>query len=31
MIIVAIATAFHSRIFDEFGSGDATALKGLRD
>lgn len=31
MIIVAIATAFHSRIFGEFGSGDATALKGLRD
>jgi hydrogenase-4 component E len=31
MIIIAIAAAFHSRIFDEFGSGDATALKGLRD
>jgi hydrogenase-4 component E len=31
MIIVAVATAFHSRIFGEFGSGDATALKGLRD
>jgi hydrogenase-4 component E len=31
MIIVAIATAFHSRIFGEFGSGDATALKGLHD
>ncbi len=31
MIIIAIATAFHSRIFGEFGSGDATALKGLRD
>ena len=31
MIIVAIAAAFHSRIFGEFGSGDATALRGLRD
>jgi hydrogenase-4 component E len=31
MIIIAIATAFHARIFGEFGSGDATALKGLRD
>jgi hydrogenase-4 component E len=31
MIIVTIATAFHGRIFDEFGSGDASALKGLRD
>jgi hydrogenase-4 component E len=31
MIIVAIATAFHSRIFGEFGSGDATAMRGLRD
>jgi hydrogenase-4 component E len=31
MIIVTIATAFHGRIFDEFGSGDSSALKGLRD
>ncbi|MGZ8691674.1 MAG: hypothetical protein ACXW0F_00805 [Gaiellaceae bacterium] len=31
MVIVAIATAFHDRIFGEFGTGDATVLKGLRD
>ncbi len=31
VIVIAIATAFHERIFGEFGSGDATALKELRD
>ncbi len=31
VIIIAIATAFHERIFGEFGSGDATALRELRD
>jgi hydrogenase-4 component E len=31
MVIVVIATAFHDRIFGEFGSGDVAALRELRD
>jgi hydrogenase-4 component E len=31
IVIVTIATAFHGRIFDELGSGNANELRGLRD
>jgi hydrogenase-4 component E len=31
VIVLSVATAFHERIFREFGSGDATVLRGLRD
>ena len=31
IIVVVVVTAFHERIFDELGSGDATLLRGLRD
>ncbi len=31
VIVLSVATAFHDRIFREFGSGDATVLRGLRD
>jgi hydrogenase-4 component E len=31
LLVSVIATAFHSRIFGEFGSGDAHHLRGLRD
>ena len=31
IIIVAVATAFHERIFGEFGTGDTSLLRGLRD
>jgi hydrogenase-4 component E len=31
VLIAIVATAFHTRIFDEFGSGDAHHLRGLRD
>jgi len=31
IVIVSVATAFHERIFDELGSGDATLLRGLHE
>ena len=31
IMIVAVATAFHERIFDELGTGDTSLLRGLRD
>lgn len=31
ILIVAVATAFHERIFGEFGTGDTSLLRGLRD
>jgi hydrogenase-4 component E len=31
IVIVAVAAAFHERIFGELGTGDATLLRGLRD
>lgn len=30
-LIVLVAAAFHARIFDEFGTGDSSVLRGLRD
>ena len=30
-IIAFVAAAFHSRIFDEFGTGDSAVLRSLRD
>jgi hydrogenase-4 component E len=31
IVIVAVATAFHERIFGELGTGDTSLLRGLRD
>jgi hydrogenase-4 membrane subunit HyfE len=31
IVIVVVATAFHERIFDAYGTGDTTLLRGLRD
>lgn len=31
ILVVVVATAFHERIFGEFGSGDTFELRGLRD
>ncbi len=31
IVIVAVAAAFHERIFGELGTGDTTLLRGLRD
>lgn len=31
VVLVTVAIAFHERIFGEFGTGDATLLRGLRD
>jgi len=31
LLIAIVTTAFHERIFGEFGSGDAGVLRGLRD
>lgn len=31
IVVIAVATAFHERIFDELGSGDTHGLRGLRD
>ena len=31
IVVIAVATAFHERIFGEFGTGDTALLRGLRD
>jgi hydrogenase-4 membrane subunit HyfE len=31
VLVVAVATVFHDRIFQEFGSADTMLLRGLRD
>jgi len=31
VLVVAVATVFHDRIFEEFGSADTMLLRGLRD
>jgi hydrogenase-4 component E len=31
IVVIAVAAAFHERIFGELGTGDSTLLRGLRD
>jgi hydrogenase-4 component E len=31
VVVITVATAFHRRIFSEFGTGDTAVLRGLRD
>ena len=31
VVVIAVAVAFHERIFSEFGTGDTTVLRDLRD